>query len=135
METKVWKKRYWKSYISEETYQLYCQGRIRGPSVPSIDIQKTSNFCLQNAYDKCFWQVTVTNSKWSLILKFSFWHMFNIASQLKRISEEIFKSSSNTAFQAKTIVVPNSVNAIVFTVKLNQLIRFICLHPILPILK
>ena len=55
-------------------------------------IHKSSNFWKQSAYCKCFRRTIITNSKLSLILKFSFQSTFKYVSQLSKlqISDTVF---------------------------------------------
>ena len=48
-------------------------------------IHKSSNFWKQSAYCKCFRRTIITNSKLSLILKFSFQSTFKYVSQLSKL--------------------------------------------------
>ena len=74
-------------------------------------IHKSIDFRQQSACDKWFWKTMITNSKWSLILRFSFGHIFKFVSQHKLNPSEIL------SFQGRITGVPNRVYATVFMVK------------------
>ena len=59
---------------------------------------KSSDFWLQSAWDKFFWRSMIANSKWWLILKFSFRRIFKVVSHLTN-----HLSFSNTALHRKDI--------------------------------
>ena len=48
-------------------------------------IYKSSDFWLQSAFDKGFWQIMITNSKWSLIMKFFFRHILKVLSHFNKL--------------------------------------------------
>ena len=55
-----------------------------GVQLTYLCIHKSIEFWQQSAYFKCFWETMITNSKWSLILKFSFQRIFKFMSQLNK---------------------------------------------------
>ena len=75
----------------------------------------------QRAYDKCIWQIMITNSKWSFKLKFSFWRILKSWENLNPLT---VNPSQILSFQKKTTEVPNRVYATLFMVKVSQRICF-----------
>ena len=77
------------------------RGYVKVIILRTFIFHKYADFCLQCAYDKCFWKTLMTNFIWSLILKSSSLRENEVVSSKEKTSKEIFKSFLNTVLPRK----------------------------------